>query len=259
MPRQVAIYICPRTDRPVHHQHRPRVRQPRPHHRHAQLRQGRRADEGGHRLPQARRGAHRAGQERLKSRPVETARFPTASTAPVDGIFPAAQRFWGVFHFSPALLRLRSYIDTTNNTTREARANAIYVSGRTAHRGTSDRNAGFGGKGRPIQFWKACSSRPTTRAWCSPARTSASPSSPAWRRASKKPVAASFPESCLMKSSRRLSGEVTVTMNPRYLFNIRSAASRMNIAGQDPRSLSCPAHGRRRRGNRPAAGHAPRP
>lgn len=33
---------------------------------------------------------------------------------------------------------------------------------------------------------------------------------------------------------RRLSGEVTVTMNPRYLFNIRSAASRMNIAGQDP-------------------------
>lgn len=32
---------------------------------------------------------------------------------------------------------------------------------------------------------------------------------------------------------RRLSGDVTITMNDRYVFHIRSAASRLNIAGQD--------------------------
>ena len=32
---------------------------------------------------------------------------------------------------------------------------------------------------------------------------------------------------------RRLSGDVTVSMNDRFVFNIRSAASRLNVAGQD--------------------------
>ena len=32
---------------------------------------------------------------------------------------------------------------------------------------------------------------------------------------------------------RRLSGDVTITMNERYVFHIRSAASRLNVAGQD--------------------------